>query len=242
LSISVIIPALNEAAQIESTLRFARDPNASEIIVVDGGSRDQTPALARLWADRVIDAPAGRASQMNAGARKATGSVLLFLHADTLLPGGWGDRVEAAIGAGAIAGRFDVTLGGASPLLRIVGWAMNLRSRWTGIATGDQAIFVRRDVFERIGGYPELPLLEDIALTSALRRIGRTAALRERVVTSARRWEKHGPLRTIALMWWIRLAYFLGVPPDRLARRYARHDEPGRRAGSARPVGGGRAG
>jgi rSAM/selenodomain-associated transferase 2 len=187
-----------------------------EVIVVDGGSEDGTREQAAALADQVITAPRGRASQMNAGAAAARGAALLFLHADTLLPDDADALVLAALRQ-AEWGRFDVRIEGRSPLLSAVAFFMNLRSRLTGIATGDQAIFVRRAAF---GGFPDQPLMEDIAFSTRMRRRSAPACLRERVVTSGRRWESRGVLRTIILMWRLRLAYFLGASPERLARRY----------------------
>jgi rSAM/selenodomain-associated transferase 2 len=157
---------------------------------------------------------------MNAGARVASGAVLLFLHADTTLPRAADDRIREAITAGALWGRFDVRIDSARPALRIVESMMNWRSRLTGIATGDQAIFVRREVFAQLGGFPELPLMEDIALSTLLKRLAPPACLRARVVTSARRWDRHGVARTIVLMWRLRAAFFFGADPDKLAVRY----------------------
>ena len=154
---------------------------------------------------------------MNAGARDALGSVLLFLHADTLLPA---DAMQAVTNARGEWGRFDVAIDGAGPLLALVAFAMNARSRLTGIATGDQAIFVSRAAFEAVGGFPPIPLMEDVALSRALLRRSRPACLRQRAVTSGRRWQRHGTVRTILLMWRLRLAYALGADPHRLARRY----------------------
>ncbi|MEW6267944.1 MAG: TIGR04283 family arsenosugar biosynthesis glycosyltransferase [Thermodesulfobacteriota bacterium] len=222
MTITVIVPALDEAHEIEHALRSARAAQVVELLVVDGGSADDTVARARALADQVLDAPRGRALQMNAGAARARGDVLLFLHADTRLPAGFADAVERAVGRGAIAGRFDVELRGAHPFLPAVAWLMNQRSRWTGISTGDQAIFVRRDVFARLGGFAPIPLMEDVELSARLRRTGKLAALRERVSTSARRWEDEGVLRTIVLMWRLRLAYACGASPDRLAEAYRR--------------------
>jgi rSAM/selenodomain-associated transferase 2 len=219
---SIIVPVLDEAAGIEACLAPLQPMRARgvEVIVVDGGSRDATCSLAAPLADRVLEAPRGRARQMNAGAAAARGDVLVFLHADTLLPSGADGLVDAAIANGAAWGRFDVRIPGTSALLRLVAWSMNLRSRLSGIATGDQAIFARRDAFEAAGGFPEIPLMEDVALSRHLKRAGRPACLRERVVTSARRWERHGTLRTIFLMWRLRLAYALGADPQTLAQRY----------------------
>jgi rSAM/selenodomain-associated transferase 2 len=219
-TISVVVPALDEAAEIDATLASARDPAVHEVIVVDGGSGDDTAARAAAAAARVVRAGRGRALQMNAGAALATGDVLLFLHADTRLPSGFGTAVCEALAGGAIGGRFDVVLRGSHPLLPVVARLMNVRSRLTGVSTGDQAVFVRRDVFERLGGFAPLPLMEDVELTSRLKRAGRVAALRLAVATSGRRWEEHGVVRTIVLMWTLRLAYACGVPAERLARAY----------------------
>ena len=221
--ISIVVPVLNEAEAIAQSLLPLQDlrGHAVEIIVTDGGSRDGTRDAAQPLADRVIEAPRGRASQMNAGAGLAHGEVLLFLHADTRLPSGWSVMVRDALEAtNREWGRFDVRLDGGHPMLRIVERTMNLRSRLSGIATGDQAIFVTRAAFDAIGGFPHIALMEDVALCSALRSRTRPACLRERVVTSSRRWERHGIARTIALMWRLRLEYALGADPDRLARMY----------------------
>jgi rSAM/selenodomain-associated transferase 2 len=221
--LSIVVPALDEAAGIGRMLEALQPMRAREVevVVVDGGSRDDTRRLAAPLADRVIEAPRGRASQMNAGARASGGAYLAFVHADTRLPPAAPEAIRAALGDGTRAwGRFDVRIEGASPLLGVIGAAMNLRSRATGIATGDQAIFARRDAFEAAGGFPEIPLMEDVALSSALKRISRPACLRLRAVTSGRRWERRGTLATVVLMWRLRLAYALGVDPHRLARRY----------------------
>lgn len=218
MKLSLVIPCLNEAAGIAPCLQ-ALAPlrgRGHELIVVDGGSDDGTPGLARAHCDRLLAAPRGRAAQMNAGALAAGGDALIFLHADTRLP----DRAEEEISRALekhLWGRFDVTIDGAHPLLAVVARAMNLRSRFTGIATGDQAIFVRRAAF---GGFPEIALMEDIAFCKAMKRRGAPACLRERVTTSGRRWRERGVLRTILLMWWLRLRYFLGADPDQLARLY----------------------
>jgi rSAM/selenodomain-associated transferase 2 len=217
--LSIIVPMLDEAPGIAATLRALR-PLAAEIIAVDGGSSDDTLAVATPHADRVIVTSRGRARQMNAGVALARGEVLLFLHADTMLPAEAGPLVAAAIVGGARWGRFDVRIAGASPLFPLIAALMNLRSRLTGIATGDQAIFVHRDLFAAVGGFPDQPLMEDIALSARLRRIARPACLRPPVTTSGRRWEKHGVLRTILTMWQLRLRYFFGASPDVLAREY----------------------
>lgn len=223
--LSVIIPVLNEAAGIRSqleALQILRGKGAT-LSVVDGGSEDSTAEQAGPLVDLVIHSPCGRAVQMNAGALASNSEVLLFLHADTALPCSAFERVHEVITAGAIWGRFDVRIDGAHPLLRIIERMMNWRSRLSGIATGDQAIFVRREVFERIGSYPELPLMEDIVLSKKLKRIAPPACLRECVVTSGRRWESHGVMRTLLLMWRLRTEFYFGANPDELAVRYGYH-------------------
>lgn len=218
--LSIIVPALEEAAGIAATLAALAPLRARghEVIVADGGSADGTAALAAPFADRVLEAPRGRARQMNAGAAAASGEALLFLHADTRLPPEADRQVAAALAAHRW-GRFDVRIAGRSPLLGMVAFFMNWRSRLTGIATGDQAIFVRRGDF---GGFPEIALMEDIAFSKAMKRLGRPACLRAHAVTSGRRWDERGALCTIVHMWRLRLAYALGADPDELARRYSR--------------------
>jgi len=217
--LSVVVPALDEAASIATTVSDAL-VHADEVIVVDGGSRDATAALAAAAGARVVDAPRGRAAQMNAGAALATGDVLLFLHADCRLPPRAGDAVRAAVCAGARWGRFDVRLDSSRAALAVVGAMMNLRSRLTGIATGDQAIFVDRSLWSALDGYAPIPLMEDVELCARLRRMARCACLRERVTVSARRWETRGVARTVVEMWAWRAAYALGVSPARLHRLY----------------------
>jgi rSAM/selenodomain-associated transferase 2/rSAM/selenodomain-associated transferase 1 len=221
-ALTIVMPVLDEAPQIAARLAALQALRAQgvELVVADGGSSDATTSLAAALADRVVVAARGRAAQMNAGAAASRGRVLLFLHADTALPPTALPAVLAAIDGGAAWGRFDVRIDGRQPLLRLVEAMMNLRSRLTGIATGDQAIFVRREVFESVGGYPDQALMEDIALCSALKRLAPPACLKDTVVTSARRWEAHGVLRTILLMWRLRAAYFFGADPARLALRY----------------------
>ena len=188
-----------------------------EVIVVDGGSEDGSRELAAPLADRTIVAPRGRARQMNAGAVAAGGEALVFLHADTRLPENADEMVLHALQRN-LWGRFDVAIEGRSTLLPVIAFLMNLRSRLTGIATGDQAIFVRREAFE---GFPEIALMEDVAFSKAMKRRSPPACLRAKARTSGRRWERHGVLRTMLLMWRLRLAYFFGTAPDELARRYA---------------------
>jgi rSAM/selenodomain-associated transferase 2 len=220
--LSIILPVLNEGEGIEAALARLGPlrERGAEVIVVDGGSRDGTPDRARGLADRVLAAPRGRGAQMNAGAAEARGEVLLFLHADTRLPDYADNLVMKAVRSGQPWGRFDVAIEGRHPLLSVVATLMNRRSRATGIATGDQAIFVERRMFEEVGRFPDIPLMEDIALTKRLKRLSRPACLEARVATSGRRWEKNGVLRTILLMWRLRLAYFLGADPHALARAY----------------------
>jgi rSAM/selenodomain-associated transferase 2 len=226
--LSIVIPVLNEAEGIEPALRALAPLRArsAEVIVVDGGSGDDTLARARPLATHAISGPRGRAAQMNAGAALARGDILLFLHADTRLPDD-ADRVitEALMMAPRrVWGRFDVQFtAGALPLVACM---MNLRSRLSGIATGDQAIFVTRTAFEQAGGFPEIALMEDLALSARLKRMTRPICLRARVTTSPRRWQTHGIVRTVLLMWRLRLAYFFGVKPDALARAYGYAQKP----------------
>jgi rSAM/selenodomain-associated transferase 2 len=223
LRISIIVPALNEAPGIAETLRALQPLRARghQVVVVDGGSTDGTAELAHPLSDRVIASERGRAAQQNAGAAAAAGGVLLFLHADTLLPPD-ADRLvlDGLTASGRGWGRFDVRLSGRHPLLRVVERMIGWRSRVSGIATGDQAIFVRRDWFRRAGGFPRIPLMEDVALSRALRRMGPPLCLREPVLTSSRRWEERGVVRTVLLMWRLRLEYALGADPARLAEKY----------------------
>jgi len=219
--LSVVIPTLDEAAGIRDCLVPLQRlrTHGHEVIVADGGSADETAVLAAPLADRVLAVPRGRGLQMNAGAAAASGEALVFLHADTLLPIDAATLVAQGL-ADAPWGRFDVVIDGSHPMLALIGAMMNLRSRLSGIATGDQAIFVRRSVFESVGGYAPIPLMEDVELSRRLRRAGRPACLRARVRTSGRRWTSRGVLRTMLLMWRLRLAYFLGADPARLAERY----------------------
>ena len=216
--LSVVIPALNEARGIRAALEALAPLRARghEVIVADGGSTDGTVQLASGFCTQVLNAPRGRALQMNAAARAATGEMLLFLHADTRLPPQADALVQASLKQH-LWGRFDVEIEGSHPLLKVIAWSMNLRSRLTGIATGDQAIFVRRDAFP---GFAPIPLMEDIAFSKAMKRRGAPACLRSRVRTSGRRWESRGVLRTVLLMWRLRLAYALGADPARLAEKY----------------------
>ncbi len=221
-SVSVVIPTLNEAGSIRQTLAQVRQAGECQIVVVDGGSGDGTPEIARLSADVVLLAPCGRARQMNAGARAAAGDVLLFLHADTVLPLGFPALLDQALAdPGVVGGRFDVCLDAAGWPFRMIETLMNLRSRLTRISTGDQAIFVRRQTFLAVGGYPEVELMEDLELSRKLKRAGQIACLRAQVMTSARRWQRDGVVKTIVLMWTLRLGHFLGIPPEHLKAFYA---------------------
>ena len=220
--LSIVMPVLDEAAEIDAALAALAPLRADgqQLLVVDGGSRDGTMAQCGGRTDELLQAPRGRASQMNSGAARAQGDVLLFLHADTRLPSGADVAIEQAVRAGAQWGRFDVTITGRSPMFAVIAALMNLRSRWSSIATGDQAIFVRRDLFERIGGYADLPLMEDIDLCKRLRACSAPACLRQRVSTSGRRWERDGVWRTMILMWRLRWRYWRGEPAEALARAY----------------------
>ena len=228
--LSIIVPTLNEQQTIATTL-FALQPlrgRGVEVIVVDGGSEDSTIRLASSLCDHVIVARRGRASQMNAGAREANGDKLLFLHSDTILPEDALEAIEQVFTApGCVWGRFDVKIQSPLRVLTGVAFMMNLRSRWTGIATGDQAIFVKRSAFDRIGGFAAISLMEDIALSKSLKRLSSPACIRAKVTTSGRRWEKNGIVRTVLLMWRLRLSYYWGTDPSRLAEKYAhaRRDE-----------------
>lgn len=220
--LSIVVPVLNEAAEIEAALHALAPFRARgcEVVVVDGGSADNTSALAAPLADRVTTASRGRASQMNAGAAAAKGDVLLFLHVDTRLPDNADILVRETLARSRrVWGRFDVRF--TRGALSLIAWTMNLRSRLTGIATGDQAMFVKRDAFARPGGFPAIALMEDIALSAQLKRFSRPICLAARVTTSPRRWQKHGTVRTVLLMWRLRLAYLFGARPDALARAYS---------------------
>lgn len=223
--ISIIIPALNEAAEIIRILKPLQGLREAghEVIVVDGESSDSTMSLARPFADHVLLAQRGRGAQMNAGAPVARGDVLLFLHADTLLPEDAVNAIFTGLSQSCRSwGRFNVRLSGRSVFFRLIEWSMNWRSRLTGIATGDQALFVRPEVFAAVGGFPSIPLMEDIALSQRLKKHGWPVCLTSVVVTSSRYWEDRGIVRTILLMWSLRLAYFFGVSPERLAKVYYR--------------------
>ena len=242
MTITVVIPTLNEEAVLPRTLSQAASLGFDELIVVDGGSHDRTreivqafpsapaishqrsvlsPQSSALSPVSLLTAPPGRANQMNAGAAASEGTVLLFLHADTSLPSDARQAVERALEDPAcVGGRFDVRFERDSGPGWLISRMMNLRSRWTGIATGDQAIFVRRSLFEQLGGYSDLPIMEDVDFSRRLKRTGRLSALRSKVITSYRRWDTRGPLRTILLMWVLRFLYWIGISPHRITRLY----------------------
>jgi rSAM/selenodomain-associated transferase 2 len=241
MKISVIIPTLNEETVLPATLDRTLSLPFDEVIVVDGGSRDRTPAVVSAFQSRsssvaadepagaapraprllFISAPAGRGTQMNAGADRSRGEILLFLHADTRLPPDAHDAiVHALTETDCVGGRFDVRFDPDAGWGWVISRMMNLRSRLTGIATGDQAMFVRRAVFERLGGFAGIPIMEDIEFSRRLKHVGRTAALHQTVTTSYRRWRRNGPLRTIVLMWGLRFLYWAGINPRRLHSLY----------------------
>lgn len=231
MKVAVILPVLNEAASLERALTaLTREQHFDEIIVVDGGSSDASVEIVckfmsaaapdRHAVPALIECARGRAMQMHAGAQAAQSDVLLFLHADCVLPPGAADDVREAIGSGRLWGRFDVRLAGRNILFRIIERLMNWRSRLSGIATGDHAVFVRSDVYRMLGGYAPLPLMEDVEISARLKWVGHPACLPGPVLASSRRWERHGILRTILLMWLLRLLYWFGVSPARLARWY----------------------
>lgn len=217
------MPVLNEAGRVQKALeklqRFRGE--RAELIVVDGGSVDGTAKQSEGLCDQLIQSSAGRATQMNAGAQAASGQILIFHHVDSDLPDSALDQIADKLDPGTYAwGRFDVRLSGQRAVFRMIEWFMNRRSCLTGVATGDQSLFVLRDHFESLGGFPDIPLMEDIALSKQLKKITRPACICDPVVTSSRRWEDNGVLHTILLMWFLRLAYVLDVPPARLRDWY----------------------
>jgi rSAM/selenodomain-associated transferase 2 len=219
--LTIVLPVLNEAAIIVAALQALAPLRArgAEIIVADGYSRDGTAQLAEPFADHIITVRRGRGAPMNAGAALGTGDALLFLHADTTLPDNADRLIDAALARRAW-GRFDLRIAGSHPLLAVVARMINWRSRLTGVATGDQAIFVSREAFQKVGGFPDLPLMEDIAISRRLKRLCRPLCIATPAITSGRRWEQNGVIRTILLMWRLRLSYYLGVEPALLAKLY----------------------
>lgn len=222
-TLSIVMPVLNEAAGISAALQ-ALAPlvmRGAQLVVADGGSSDTTVALARAAGAEVVFAPRGRAAQMNAGAQQANGQVLVFLHADTLLPEHADQLIlRALVDSSAVWGRFDVYITGQAKMLRVVAAFMNVRSRYSGMATGDQTMFMTRAAFDAVSGFPAQPLMEDIEMSRRLRQLSRPACLRAKVQTSGRRWETHGVWRTVLLMWRLRFAYWRGVAPEHLAKLY----------------------
>ena len=232
--VSVIIPTLNEEQVLPRTLVHTAALDFDELIVVDGGSNDRTCEVvehcsssttlhaSRFTPPRLLTAPAGRATQMNVGAAASAGNILLFLHADTWLPPDAKTAIQAAMSDPAcVGGRFDLRFERDAGPAWLISRLINLRSRWTGIATGDQAIFVRRQVFEQVGGFSAIPIMEDVDFTRRLKGAGRIACLRSKVITSYRRWDACGPIRTILLMWFLRFLYWIGVSPRQLSQLYS---------------------
>ena len=221
--ISVIIPALNEVEHIKQSLQSVQSlrKKGHEVIVVDGGSNDETYSIASDMADQIITFSPGRAIQMNAGAKKATGDIFIFLHADTILP----DSAEQQILSGVADkhyfwGRFNVRLSGKHCLFRVIEFCMNLRTRFTGIVTGDHALCVSKQLFKKVNGFPEIKLMEEIVISRKLKKIVPPVCLHGTVLTSSRRWEKHGIIKTVLQMWWLRFIFIFGVDPLTLARKY----------------------
>ena len=224
MKLSIIIPIFNEAENIANILKQLQvyRQQGHEVIVIDGGSRDNTVDCVQGMADQLLISKPGRAMQMNIGAEQAQGEVLVFLHADTQLPDSADTLIIKSMEQGAQWGRFNVRLSGQHILFRLIENMMNWRSCLTGIATGDQVIFVRRTLFEQVDGYPEIKLMEDVALSKKLKAVGKSACIKQRVITSSRKWEENGIVRTVLLMWRLRLQYFLGVSADKLHSQYYR--------------------
>jgi rSAM/selenodomain-associated transferase 2 len=220
--ISIIIPVLNEERNLSKALAELQSFRCAghEIIVIDGGSVDRSLELAHEMADIVLVSKAGRALQMNSGAAVATGEVFLFLHADTSLPGNAVELVSFFYPGKYLWGRFDIRLSSNRKIFRLIEFLINWRSRLTSIATGDQVIFIEKKLFNKIGGFPEIALMEDIALSRSLKKISRPICLQHKVITSSRRWEQKGVITTVLLMWKLRLYYYFGVSPEKLSRLY----------------------
>ena len=221
--LSIIIPVVNEAAHLADRLQALQAlRNHCQLLLIDGGSDDDSAELAEPLVDQVLHSLRGRARQMNFGATQAQAEVLLFLHADTVLPDNAVTLIVRAVAEGYHWGRFDVSFDSPQPVFKLIAFMMNWRSRLTGIATGDQALFITQSAFDAAGGFPEIALMEDIAVSASLKKLGRPCCLTDQVITSARRWQQHGIVKTILLMWWLRLCYFFGADPSDLVNRYYR--------------------
>jgi len=219
---TIVIPTLNEEAKIQTCLMQLQGlrEEGFEVIVVDGGSIDKTPELVEGLCDRFISSRRGRAVQMNAGARQGKGEFIFFLHVDTQLPENFSEIISSIEDDRFCWGRFDVALSGKRRIFRVIESMMNLRSRLTGIATGDQVIFVSQKLFQEVHGFPDIAIMEDIAICRSLKNICSPLCLKQKVLTSSRRWEKHGIISTVIKMWWLRFSYYIGADPVRLARQY----------------------
>ncbi len=221
--LSIVIPVVNEAGQLASRLQALQTlRNRCQLLLVDGGSDDDSAKIAEPLVDQVLNSPRGRALQMNFGVTAAQTEVLLFLHADTRLPDNAINQILQAVASGYHWGRFDVSFDSPQPVFKLIAFMMNWRSRLTGIATGDQAMFMTRWAFDEVSSFPDIALMEDIAISASLKKLGRPCCLTDQVMTSARRWQEHGIVKTILLMWWLRLKYFFGADPADLVLRYYR--------------------
>lgn len=223
MKLSIIIPVLNENNYLLATLKSLADlkKNKHEIIIVDGGSQDNIFEISKSYTDAIFISEKGRAHQMNTGAKQASGDVLWFLHADSLIPNHADEFIINALQTTrSVWGRFNIQLSGIHWVFRIIEKLINSRSLLTGIATGDQGIFVLRTEFEKINGYANISLMEDIHLSKRLKKISRPACLKENIITSSRRWESNGIIKTVILMWCLRFAYFIGTPTNKLAKLY----------------------
>lgn len=219
-SVAIVIPTYNEARILPQALKLLDGLSVDELIFVDGGSTDESRVLIQTQGYTCLLSELGRAKQMNLGAKNTESDIILFLHIDTSLTSSNISNIRKAYAQGFLSGRFDVRLSNPSLTYRIISFFINLRSRVSQISTGDQAIFVRREIFEAVGGFPELPLMEDVAISKRLKRFGKVACLYDKLTTSSRRWEQRGLVRTVVLMWEIRLLYWLGVSPEKLVVMY----------------------